>query len=123
MSISNTTSQGSWETYGTSKSWTLTAGEGTKTVYVWYRDSVGNVSSYVTDTIIYDTTAPTISGHSAIQYTSSVTSTVRVNLTGCNDNLSGINRVDWYLYKDGVIQYSGRSETNHSGTTWYHDVV
>jgi hypothetical protein len=122
MSISNTTSQGAWEAYATSKAWTLTAGEDTKTVYVWYRDSIGNTSSYVTDTIIYDITAPTITGHSATQYTNSVTSTVRVNLTGCNDNLSGINHVSWYLYKDGTLQYT-RDESYHSGTTWYHDVV
>ena len=44
-----------WETYATSKSWTLDAALGTKTVYVQFKDGVGNVSPSVTDTIaLYD---------------------------------------------------------------------
>ena len=50
------------EAYATTKTWTLTSGAGTKTVYVQFRDAVGNWSSAaITDTIVLDTTAPTIS--------------------------------------------------------------
>ncbi len=38
MCISNTQSCITWESYTSSKSWTLPAGDGTKTVYVWYQD-------------------------------------------------------------------------------------
>ncbi|MFH1232104.1 MAG: DUF6531 domain-containing protein [Planctomycetota bacterium] len=48
-----------WENYATSKEWTLTAGDGTKTVSVKYIDTVGNYSTY-SDTIIKDTTPPNI---------------------------------------------------------------
>jgi hypothetical protein len=37
---------------------TLSTGDGTKTVYAWYKDAPGNVSSPASDTIILDQTAP-----------------------------------------------------------------
>lgn len=40
-----------WQPYATSKSWSLTAGAGTKTVYVQYRDGAGNISAAASDTI------------------------------------------------------------------------
>jgi hypothetical protein len=46
-----TTTWSSWVSYATSKSWTLTSGSGTKTVYVQYRDRAGNISSTASDTI------------------------------------------------------------------------
>ena len=42
----------SWEAYGTSKAWTLEPGIGTKTIYVQYQDSEGNVSESFSDTIL-----------------------------------------------------------------------
>lgn len=47
------------EAYATTKSWTLTSGNGTKTVYVKFKDVAGNWSGAYSDTIILDTTAPT----------------------------------------------------------------
>lgn len=41
--------------------WTLTDGDGTKTVYVRFVDAVGNVGDPISDTIILDTTKPVIS--------------------------------------------------------------
>ncbi len=45
------TDAGSWETYSTTKSWTLTEGVGTKTVYIKFRSSTGGESAAVSDTI------------------------------------------------------------------------
>jgi len=39
------------EAYGTTKSWTLSAGDGTKTVYAKFKDVVGNWSTTYSDTI------------------------------------------------------------------------
>ena len=47
-----------WESYATSKSFTLTTGDGTKTVYARFKDAAGNITSAVNDTILYDSTAP-----------------------------------------------------------------
>lgn len=60
MRFSNTGSTYSaWEAYNTTKTWTLTTGAGTKTVYVQFRDVATNMSAAATDTILLDTTAPT----------------------------------------------------------------
>ena len=59
MCISNTTSCTSWIAYATSKSWTLPTGDGNKTVYVRYKDGVGNANTTpYSDLIKLDTTAP-----------------------------------------------------------------
>jgi alpha-tubulin suppressor-like RCC1 family protein len=49
-----------WESYATSKSWNLIAGEGTKTVYVRFKDLTGNESATMTATIIVDATPPNL---------------------------------------------------------------
>jgi len=61
MCISNTNTSPClpWEPYTTSKSWTLTAGDGFKFVYAWFKDSSGtsNADPYFA-TITLDTTPP-----------------------------------------------------------------
>ena len=54
MIISNSSlfTGASWEGYVASKSWDLTAGLGPKTVYVRYKNSYGNTSGVITDSII-----------------------------------------------------------------------
>lgn len=51
----NGTDWTSWETYSTSKNWTLSSGDGTKTVYVQFKDTAGWGSSSYSDTIRLDT--------------------------------------------------------------------
>ena len=60
MSFYGTTTAGwtTWESYLSSKTITIPSGEGNKYVYVKVRDSLGNESAYVYDTIILDQTAP-----------------------------------------------------------------
>jgi hypothetical protein len=48
------------ESYATTKSWTLTSGDGSKSVYVKFSDPKGNWSTPVSDTITLDATPPTI---------------------------------------------------------------
>ena len=51
----------SWESFATSRQYTLSSGEGTKTVWVQYRDYAGNIStSEIKATIKLDQTAPTV---------------------------------------------------------------
>jgi len=49
----------SWEPYQTTKKWTLTKGDGKKTVYAKFRSPDGGVSQVISDTIILDTTPST----------------------------------------------------------------
>jgi len=47
-----------WEEFSTTKAWTLTSGDGTKTVFYQIKDNAGLTSQYQ-DTVILDTTKPT----------------------------------------------------------------
>jgi len=49
----------SWETYATTKSFSLSSGDGTKTVYIKFTDNNGNESASTSDSIVLDTVAPT----------------------------------------------------------------
>lgn len=89
MCLSNTTTCSSWLTYATSTSWTLAATAGTRTVYAWFKDAYGNVSSTRSDTLGYDATAP---------------SNGRVTATGRSGGLA----LSWTGYTDttsGVASY------------------
>lgn len=62
MMISNSSSFAgtTWESYATTKAWSLASGDGTKTVYAKYKDTDGNVSTAYSDTIILDSTVPEV---------------------------------------------------------------
>jgi hypothetical protein len=47
-----------WENFTASKFWTLTAGDGTKTVYYQIKDIAGSISDTYFDTIVLDTNPP-----------------------------------------------------------------
>ncbi len=56
MRFSNTgTNWTDWEAFATSKTWTLTSGDGVKTVFVEFKDGLGNVSAPFSDMIQLDT--------------------------------------------------------------------
>ncbi|MBU4579911.1 fibronectin type III domain-containing protein [Patescibacteria group bacterium] len=44
-----------WEAYATSKAWTLTSGDGTKTVYIKFQDIYGVATAAISDAITLDT--------------------------------------------------------------------
>jgi hypothetical protein len=46
--------------YATSAPWTLTSGDGSKTVWAKFKDTAGNESTPVSDAITLDTTSPTV---------------------------------------------------------------
>lgn len=75
-----------WETYAASRSYTLPAGDGTKNLYVQYKDTAGNISTPYLDSIILDTLAPTgsVSLNSGATGTTSamVTATVSASDSG-----------------------------------------
>jgi hypothetical protein len=88
-----------WESYLGSKTWTLSEGDGSKTVYVKYKDEAGN-TFVVSQNIIYDTTAPN--------------APVLIDL-GVTDNNQPT--LDWQLVSDAayyVLEYADNSEFNNS---------
>ena len=101
MCISNTTSCTSWEAYaGTKNNWSLPSGEGTKTVYGWFRDTLGNTNiTPLTGAIILDNTPP-------IDGTLTATpvpyfGTIQLNWSGFSD-VSGIRQYR-LVYKSGSV--------------------
>lgn len=85
-----------WEEFASLKEWTLTPGEGVKTVGVRFRDGAGNDSSVYTDTIVLDMTPP--GGWSDFQAWSQSQALVKVS-----DALSGLDResAEYSLSIDG----------------------
>lgn len=62
MCVTNTTTCTAFEAFAATRAWTLAAGDGTKSVAVWLRDSKGNTTTATTspvDSIAVDATAPT----------------------------------------------------------------
>lgn len=89
-SISFTTS------YAAVVSYTLSSGDGSKTVYVWYKDEAGNVSDNASDSITLDTTAPTITITSPTSDATYTTTNSTISLSGsASDSASGISSVKW----------------------------
>ncbi len=74
------------QTYAATKSWSLTTGDGTKTVYVKFKDNAGNWSSVYSDTTILDTTKPTgtISINSLATYVTTTSVTLTLSATDAN---------------------------------------
>jgi len=49
-----------WEPYGTSKSWALPSGDGTKSVWVQFRNNVGMISVQASDSIVLELFVPDV---------------------------------------------------------------
>jgi hypothetical protein len=58
-----------WESFASSKSITLTSGDGSKTVKAKVKDDVGNVSAEATVTVLLDTTVPVVTISAGPDYT------------------------------------------------------
>lgn len=86
MMVSNSAdfSGAAYEPYAAAKPWTLTTGNGTKTVYIKFKDATGNESSVLSDTIVLDTTAPSLSVNWPLQDT--FTKDANLTVTGQTDS-------------------------------------
>jgi len=101
-SISSTTS------YNTDVSYTLSSGDGNKTVYVWYKDEAGNVSDNASDSITLDTTVPIVTIASPTSNATYTTTNSTISLRGSAlDSTSGINSVKWSNSNSGSGMASG----------------
>ncbi|MEA4920341.1 MAG: immunoglobulin-like domain-containing protein [Clostridiaceae bacterium] len=98
MQISNSSTFDSYTevVYSTSYSgWTLSSGDGEKTVYARFVDSVGNIGEAISASIILDTTDPLIAISSPSSFNAKKGSTITYELTVNEESaLSGINEDD-----------------------------
>lgn len=86
--------------YAPSRAWSLTAGDGDRTVWAKFKDTMGHWSSPCSDTIKLDTIAPDIALTAPLDG-AEVFGVVTVTATA-SDPTTGINRVEFYL--DGALQ-------------------
>ncbi len=115
--------------------YTLSSGNGTKTVYVWYKDAAGNVSATASDAILLDQTAPTNGTLSATAGNGQVS----LSWSGFTDGGSGLASTNRYklVFSTGgspassctggtqlllgtATSYTHTGRTN--GTTYYYRV-
>ncbi len=101
-----------WQAYAAAANWTLSEGDGDKTVYVRFKDAAGNITTEtIEDEIILDTTAPVIN---------SVTLTPRMAAVG--DAVHAVVDVDDNIMVSGVMANDTplvRSDEN----TWTGDIT
>ncbi|WP_298438779.1 chitobiase/beta-hexosaminidase C-terminal domain-containing protein [Geobacter sp.] len=92
------------ETYVTTKAWTLATGDGTTAVYARFKDTTGNWSTIVGDTIVLDTAVPTTNASPG----SGIFATAQsVTLTCADGTGSGCDKV--YYTTDGTTPTTASS--------------
>jgi hypothetical protein len=100
------TNWSSWEPYAATNAWTLTAGDGTKTVRAQFRDNAGNLSAVAQDTIALDTSTPDTtppSGSISINGGAATTSSPSVTLSlAADDPAPGSGVAAMRFSNDGV---------------------
>ncbi|QLY26452.1 hypothetical protein [Bdellovibrio sp. KM01] len=106
---------GTWETYATSKVWTLTTADDVNTVYFKTRDVAGNESNCVSDSITHDGSVPTLtwSTPTNLSYINNNNKT-SFTITG-TCNLNG-RTVDAYVYWGATPQAPTGTATCTSNT-------
>ena len=93
-------------------SYTLSNVDGKNTVYVWYKDTSGNISDVASDSIIVDTTPPEILITNPTSDTTYKTTSKTITISGsASDSTSEINNVVWSTDK-------GRDETESKTISW-----
>ncbi len=119
MCISNEPTCTQWTAFAETKNWTLTTGDGMKTVNVWFKDVWGNVnSSPYSDTILLDTVAPTNGAMTAVPGDAQVA----LEWTGFADTGSGIGNYK-VVFSKGSAPAScslGKQIYEGPGTTYTH---
>lgn len=123
MCVSDSTTCITWEAYAISKTWTLPVGDGTKTVYVWFKDTLGNanVTPY-SGTITLDTTPPTDGTLTATR--SANGSAITLNWSGFSDGTAGSGIKNYTLvYSSSLITScsAGTTVPNYTGTAGPYD--
>ena len=122
VSTSGWTSINSTTSYTADVSYTVSSGDGSKAVYVWYKDNSGNVSNTASDEITLDTAVPTIIITTPTSSSTYTTTSSTMGMDGTAfDNASGISSVAWSNSKGGngtatgTISWSVSSITLSSG--------
>jgi hypothetical protein len=92
-----------YQPYAATASWTLSAGDGTKTVYAQFRDASGIESAVVSDSIKLDTTGPRAKKLKPHDHASSVKVNTNVKIVASEKLMKGsVSKKTVYLKEKGV---------------------
>jgi SH3-like domain-containing protein len=93
------------EAFAATKAWTLTAGDGLKTIYVKYYDNAGNVSEISSKSITLDSTAPAV--NMVLNHGAPLTNSrdLAVSLTAA-DALSGVVEMSYAINRTDDASFS-----------------
>ena len=136
LSTSANFSGATWQPFASSASFTLSSGDGQKTIYARFQDQVGNVSAAVSATILLDTTAPVTTSNAPSGWQTHDL-TVTLAATDGGSGMSGGAAGTWYaldstsytggtsvaITSDGVhtlsfysVDAAGNRESPHTAT-------
>jgi len=108
LSDSGWKSVASTTNYTGTASYTLINGDGSKTLYVWYKDNSGNISDSSSDDIVLDATDPIVTITIPTTNSSYTTTNSTIDLGGsASDSTSGVSAVTWNNDKGGSGIASG----------------
>ncbi|KPA13100.1 conserved hypothetical protein, secreted [Candidatus Magnetomorum sp. HK-1] len=110
MHISNIAygTAGTWESYNTSRQWTVSSEKGIKTIYVQFRDDAGNISNISTTTKVAYQRIPLHVGWNLISY-----ATNRCFYVGAKPNIEGIDEIVYEQVTD-IGKVLGTIANNYS---------
>jgi subtilase family serine protease len=82
-----------WEAYAKNKKWTLSSGDGNKTVYAQFADSCGNASEIITDSIVFQSLNPDLQiTNLSAPVTACAGGLIPISDTTLNKGLGGANK-------------------------------
>jgi hypothetical protein len=100
------------EAYTATKTWAIALGDGTKTVYVKFKDAAGNYSTIYSDSIILDTNPPRITATIPIDgYTAYENTTINVSATVTD---SGSASIEYRFSIDGTVEQDWSTQPTYS---------
>jgi len=106
-----------WESYNTSKSYTLSSIEGSKAVYFRVNDKAGNIAPYVFDSIILDTRPPTVTSIILSDPSPTKAGTVTFTITFSENMSTTINPIVTFS-KTSPYDIHNITKSSYFGNTW-----
>ena len=109
-----------WEPFANSKEWTVSEGDGEKTVHVQFKDAAGNESDTAQDIIVLDKTPPKVSSTSPSNNATGVAATATISAIFLESG-SGIAPGTLTTDTFKVVQVKASGDVPVSGTVSYSE--
>ena len=109
---------GSPTNYSATVSHTLSAGNGPKQVYVWFKDAANNISSSFNDTITLSTSDTTAPASVAISLNSGAASTTSLTVTAAISGTDAVGVTGYFLSESSSTPSAGSFTTVTSATSF-----